>query len=98
MRGGLRLTGAEVLHSDGMSQAPLTLCDGLIAEDGPARREVDLTGFMILPGIVDIHGDGFEKHLAPRRGAMKDMDQGIIAAEAEIAANGISHRDTGAVL
>ncbi|MEM6596439.1 MAG: alpha-D-ribose 1-methylphosphonate 5-triphosphate diphosphatase [Pseudomonadota bacterium] len=62
---------------------------GQIVETGDGRQ-VDLTGFMVLPGIVDIHGDGFEKHLAPRRGAMKDVDQGLIAAEAEIASNGIT--------
>ena len=37
-----------------------------------------------------MHGDGFERHLAPRRGAMKQMAEGIVAAEAELAANGIT--------
>ena len=69
----LRLTGAQVLHPDGLFMDPLRIDGGLIRKDGPARRDVDLSGYLILPGIVDIHGDGFEKHLAPRRGAMKDM-------------------------
>ena len=43
-----------------------------------------------MPGIVDVHGDGFERHLAPRRGAMKTMYEGLVAAEAELAANGIT--------
>ncbi len=85
----LRLTGAEVLLPDGLCAAPVCLAEGRIVADGPAR-EVDLSGFMVLPGIVDAHGDGFERHLAPRRGAMKDLDQGLIAAEAELAANGIT--------
>ncbi|WYK19119.1 alpha-D-ribose 1-methylphosphonate 5-triphosphate diphosphatase [Roseovarius sp. W115] len=85
----LRLVGAEVLAPDGMGDAPLRLGDGLVQQDSPGR-EVDLSGYMILPGIVDVHGDAFEKHLAPRRGAMKDIDQGLIAAEAEIASNGIT--------
>ncbi len=86
----MRITGAEVLRPDGMSPEPLVLEGGLVAEDSSGPREVDLSGFLVLPGIVDIHGDGFEKHLAPRRGAMKDIDQGLIAAEAELAANGIT--------
>ena len=85
----LRLVGAEVLTEEGLCDAPLSLASGQIVADHPAR-EVDLSGFMVLPGIVDAHGDGFERHLAPRRGAMKDLDQGLIAAEAELAANGIT--------
>ena len=85
----LRITGAQVLTPNGLAEAPLALSEGRITDAAPPR-EVDLRGFLVLPGIVDIHGDGFEKHLAPRRGAMKDLDQGLIAAEAELAANGIS--------
>src|SRR6056297_3440877 len=84
----LRLTGAQVLRPEGLDDAPLSLSGGLIADAG--GRDVDLSGFVVLPGIVDMHGDAFEKHLAPRRGAMKDLDQGLIATEAELAANGIT--------
>jgi alpha-D-ribose 1-methylphosphonate 5-triphosphate diphosphatase len=73
-----------------MSADPLCLAEGQVVPDDAAMRAVDLSGFLVLPGIVDIHGDGFERHLAPRRGAMKDIDQGLVAAEAEIAANGIT--------
>lgn len=89
MMPALRLTGAQVLTSEGLIEAPLSVAGGRIVGDA-SGREVDLRGFLVLPGIVDIHGDGFERHLAPRRGAMKDIDQGLIAAEAELAANGIT--------
>jgi len=89
MSAPLRLVNARVLTPDGLVEAPMRLGDGQVRDDGPGR-EVDLSGFLVLPGIVDIHGDGFEKHLAPRRGAMKDLDQGLVAAEAELAANGIT--------
>ena len=85
----LRLTGAEVLLPDGLARTDLNLTNGHVTEEAQPR-EVDLTGFLVLPGMVDAHGDGFEKHLAPRRGAMKNMGQGLIAAEAELAANGIT--------
>src|SRR6056297_1188887 len=85
----ITLKGADVLWPDGPEIRDLTIADGRVT-DAPAGRTVDLSGYMILPGIVDIHGDGFERHLAPRRGAMKDVDQGLIAAEAELAANGIT--------
>ena len=83
------LTGAEVLLPTGLEQTSLSLAAGVIA-DAPVGRAADLTGFRILPGIIDVHGDGFERHMAPRRGAMKQMNEGIVAAEAEIAANGIT--------
>ena len=85
----LKFQGAQVLRPDGVSEDDLSICDGFVAEDtgGPA---VDLAGYLVLPGIVDIHGDGFERHLAPRRGAMKQMAEGLVAAEAELAANGIT--------
>ncbi len=85
----LDLTGAQVLHPEGLSGAPLCFADGVII-DGSAGRKVDLSGYLVLPGIVDLHGDGFERHLAQRRGAMKQMDEGLVAAEAELAANGIT--------
>ncbi len=85
----LRLIGAQALTPDGYGVQPVCLSQGRVVEDRSAR-EVDLSGYLVLPGMVDAHGDGFEKHLAPRRGAMKDMGLGVVAAEAELAANGIS--------
>lgn len=85
----LDLTGGQVLGPEGLRAADVYLSDGRIV-DASVGRKIDLSGFLVLPGIVDIHGDGFERHLAPRRGAMKQMAEGLIAAEAEFAANGIT--------
>ena len=85
----MRLTGAQVLRPEGLVETDLNVSDGVIT-DAAQEREVDLSGYLILPGLVDAHGDGFEKHLAPRRGAMKDLGLGLVAAEAELAANGIT--------
>lgn len=85
----LDLINSDVLHPEGLSRAPLSFSEGLISE-APVGRRVDLSGFQVLPGIVDLHGDAFERHLAPRRGAMKQLSEGLVAAEAELAANGIT--------
>ncbi|PCH68658.1 MAG: alpha-D-ribose 1-methylphosphonate 5-triphosphate diphosphatase [Rhodobacteraceae bacterium] len=86
----LDLIGAEVLlPQTGLTRARLSISDGLITAH-KVGRPVDLSGFLVLPGIVDIHGDGFERHLAARRGAMTQMAEGVIATEAELAANGIT--------
>ena len=84
----LTLTGARVLRPDGWSDAPLAIRDGHVADSG--GRAVDLTGHDVLPGIVDPHGDGFERHMAPRRGALRERDAGMVACAAELAANGIT--------
>ncbi|MDA7965779.1 alpha-D-ribose 1-methylphosphonate 5-triphosphate diphosphatase [Ruegeria sp.] len=86
---GLTFTGADVLLPDGLMQADLGIAGGLVQQES-AGRKVDLSGYLILPGIVDLHGDGFERHIAPRRGAMKQMAEGILSVEAELAANGIT--------
>ena len=85
----VEFTGAHVLGEDAFEPRPLAVAQGLITDVAQTTR-VDLDGYMIVPGIVDVHGDGFERHLAPRRGAMKTMQEGLVAAEAELAANGIT--------
>lgn len=84
----VEFTGAQVLFPEGISDKSVAISDGVIAD--AATRKVNLTGFTVLPGLVDVHGDGFERHVAPRRGAMKDVAAGLRAAEAEMAANGIT--------
>jgi alpha-D-ribose 1-methylphosphonate 5-triphosphate diphosphatase len=83
------LVGAKILTSDGWSDAPLSVSDGLIAAD-QTGRVIDLPGYLVLPGIVDPHGDGFERHMAPRRGALREAEHGVVAVVAELAANGIT--------
>lgn len=86
----LDLTGAKVLRPGaGLVPETLSFAGGEVVAE-PAGRAVDLSGCLILPGIVDLHGDGFERHVAPRRGAMTDMEEGIAAAAAELAAHGIT--------
>ena len=83
------LVGGGVLRPDGLYTDRLSLSDGHITEQATGRA-IDLTGYRVLPGIIDVHGDGFERHMAPRRGAMKQMAEGLVAVEAELAANGIT--------
>ncbi|MEP4196731.1 MAG: alpha-D-ribose 1-methylphosphonate 5-triphosphate diphosphatase [Aliishimia sp.] len=85
----VEFVGADVLGEVGFENRPLAIVDGILRDDF-SGKQVDLSGFKILPGLIDVHGDGFERHVAPRRGAMKDVSAGIRAAEAEMAANGIT--------
>ena len=84
----LRLTGAQVLGPDGLGHRCIAMENGVLTDT--AHRDIDAAGYLILPGIIDLHGDGFEHHMAPRRGAQTDPQLGLRAVEAELAANGIT--------
>lgn len=84
----LRFTGAEVLLEDGLERTDIAIDNGQITTH--ENRSIDASGYLILPGIIDLHGDGFEHHMAPRRGAQSDPALGLRAVEAELAANGIT--------
>lgn len=85
----LDLRGARVLRTGGWDHGPVSLAGGVIV-DGSVGRSVDLSGYDLLPGIVDVHGDGFERHMAPRRGALRERDAGMVACAAELGACGIT--------
>ncbi|MBB96628.1 MAG: alpha-D-ribose 1-methylphosphonate 5-triphosphate diphosphatase [Rhodobacteraceae bacterium] len=86
----LDLVGAQVLRPGaGLVADRLSFAHGVIC-DAPVGRAVDLSGFVVLPGMIDAHGDGFERHLAPRRGAMTELETGLQAVDAELASNGIT--------
>lgn len=84
----IRLTGARVLRDGALHDTDLTVADGQIAT-GPAA-EMDLRGWLVLPGIVDLHGDGFERHLMPRPSAPFDKRRALGSAAAELAVNGVT--------
>jgi alpha-D-ribose 1-methylphosphonate 5-triphosphate diphosphatase len=84
----LRLTGAEILYESGLHRDAISIAGGLIDTSG--GREIDLSGYRILPGIIDLHGDGFERHMAPRRGAVDHPAAGLAGLDAECAASGIT--------
>ncbi|MCV6595472.1 MAG: alpha-D-ribose 1-methylphosphonate 5-triphosphate diphosphatase, partial [Mangrovicoccus sp.] len=91
MERGLRLTGAEVLGPAGIAAADVILRAGRFSAQIDAQdHNLRLDGLWLLPGIVDLHGDGFERHLAPRRGMVSDLGHSLRPVEAELAQNGIT--------
>ena len=85
----LRLTGALVLHDGTLHDTALTVAEGHVSGH-PVGDEVDLSGYWLLPGIVDVHGDGFDRHLRPRPTAPFDTRRALVSADAELVANGIT--------
>lgn len=88
----LRLTGATVLRDDALRAGDLSLAEGRIVAGvrGGDAVDVDLSGYLLLPGIVDMHGDGFERHIAPRPKAPFPIDMALHSVDRELAAHGIT--------
>ena len=84
----LRLTGAEILRDGELQRRSIGIADGRITR-GPLP-EVDLSGYLILPGIIDLHGDAFERHIAPRPTAPFPLATGLGSTAREAAAHGVT--------
>ena len=98
----LRIAGGTVLlDRDGLVKADLGVRDGLIAA-GTSRPGTgllfDATGLLVLPGIVDLHGDAFERQLQPRPGVDFVADLALRDTESQLLANGITTAFHGVTL
>lgn len=85
----LRLTGAAVLIDGALRPEALGLSSGEITA-GSDLPEVDLSGYWLLPGIVDLHGDGFEHQIHPRPRADFPLRAALASTEREAAAHGVT--------
>ncbi len=90
----IRITNGQVLLPDaGLQDTDLTLTDGTIVGIGSGQRgrtTLDAGGLLVLPGIVDIHGDAFERQLQPRPGVDFPPDLALRDTEAQLLSNGIT--------
>ncbi|WP_137176924.1 alpha-D-ribose 1-methylphosphonate 5-triphosphate diphosphatase [Roseomonas sp. AR75] len=92
------ITGGQVLHAEGLKPGTLALSDGRIgAAPAQGARRLDATGLLVLPGIVDIHGDAHERQMQPRPGvdfppevAMRDSAAQLLAAGVTTAFLGVT--------
>ncbi|MHC0052597.1 alpha-D-ribose 1-methylphosphonate 5-triphosphate diphosphatase [Actibacterium sp. D379-3] len=84
----LRLTGATILRDGELQRRSLAIANGRITK-GPLP-EVDLSGYLILPGIIDLHGDAFERHVAPRPSAPFELGLGLAGTDRDAASNGVT--------
>ncbi|MCT8162014.1 alpha-D-ribose 1-methylphosphonate 5-triphosphate diphosphatase [Pseudoruegeria sp. SHC-113] len=83
-----RMTGATLLRDGALQQRSLAVQNGRLTR-GPLP-EVDLSGYLILPGIIDLHGDAFERHIAPRPTAPFPALPALRATDRDAAANGVT--------
>lgn len=89
----ITLVNGRVLPETGdLVETTVTIEDGFIASIGAASRgrEVDARGNLVLPGIIDLHGDAFERQIMPRPGVHFPMDLALQDTDAQLVANGIT--------
>jgi alpha-D-ribose 1-methylphosphonate 5-triphosphate diphosphatase len=91
----LRIAGGRVLLDGVIEETDVNIsrADGIIAEigaDSALDRTIDARGLLVLPGIVDIHGDAFERQIMPRPGVHVALDIGLIDSDRQAIANGIT--------
>jgi alpha-D-ribose 1-methylphosphonate 5-triphosphate diphosphatase len=87
IEGGRALLGGEIL------EASLRTANGEIGAVGSARRGsfcIDARGLLVLPGIVDLHGDAFERQMMPRPGVDFPVDVALIDSDRQAIGNGIT--------
>jgi alpha-D-ribose 1-methylphosphonate 5-triphosphate diphosphatase len=84
----VRFVGAKVLREGRLRDDSIALSEGRLAD--AAFPDIDLHGYLVLPGIIDLHGDGFERHIAPRRNAHFPLAEGLASFDRECAAHGVT--------
>ncbi|MFL9935362.1 alpha-D-ribose 1-methylphosphonate 5-triphosphate diphosphatase [Paraburkholderia sp. RL18-103-BIB-C] len=88
------IRNARVVTRDEEFTGTLRIEDGFIRdlERGAtsAREAVDWEGDYLLPGLIELHTDNLEKHLAPRPGVRWNIDAAFVIHDAQVAAAGIT--------
>lgn len=99
MAGNWIIEGGRVLSEGTLAPATLRVESGVIAGidrtangrggAGTANR-IDATGLLVLPGIIDVHGDAFERQIMPRPKVMFDMGIALRESDSQLVANGVT--------
>jgi alpha-D-ribose 1-methylphosphonate 5-triphosphate diphosphatase len=88
------LRNARVVLPDAVHDTAILVVNGVIERvaqtvSNPAVT-VDCDGDYLLPGLIELHTDNFERHLAPRPGTFWAANRAILPHDAELACAGIT--------
>lgn len=82
-----------VLADRVIENGAVKLEDGIIAEisETPvAHADVDGHGLLLMPGMIDMHGDMIEREIEPRPGVRMPMEMGLRDLDMKLATSGIT--------
>jgi alpha-D-ribose 1-methylphosphonate 5-triphosphate diphosphatase len=90
----IHIEGGRVLLGDEFSETSLSIADGRTVDVGASGTgraiALDAADLLVLPGIVDLHGDAFERQMMPRPGVDFPIDVALIDSDRQAIANGIT--------
>jgi alpha-D-ribose 1-methylphosphonate 5-triphosphate diphosphatase len=88
------LSNARIVLADEVVEGTLYLRGGRIADIAAGATAVpgadDMAGDFVLPGLIDLHTDHFEKHVLPRPGTRWNTIAAVMAHDAQMAAGGVT--------
>ncbi|MBR0792585.1 alpha-D-ribose 1-methylphosphonate 5-triphosphate diphosphatase [Bradyrhizobium manausense] len=88
IEGGRALVGSELTETSlAISGTDIAQID---ASRGRARLAIDARDLLVLPGIVDLHGDAFERQMMPRAGVDFPIDIALADTDRQVVSNGIT--------
>ncbi|WP_336326510.1 alpha-D-ribose 1-methylphosphonate 5-triphosphate diphosphatase [Halovenus sp. HT40] len=90
----IAVVGGRLVTPDSVLEGGVRIEGGQITEigeiDADADTVIDADGRLVLPGLVDLHGDDIEQHLQPRSGARMDAAMALASADRANVAAGIT--------
>jgi alpha-D-ribose 1-methylphosphonate 5-triphosphate diphosphatase len=88
------IEGGRVLLGGEIRETSLQIAGGKISavdsDHGRGSFGLDASDLKVLPGIVDLHGDAFERQMMPRPGVDFPVDVALIDSDRQAVANGIT--------
>ena len=88
------LSNALVVLAEGIARLSIEVRRGLIHRIGArlntSLRQIDCDGDYLLPGLIELHTDNFERHRIPRLGAHWHAQRAVLSHDAELASAGIT--------
>jgi len=89
IEGGRALIDGEILQSS-LSVAAAKISGLGLSQERRAVLSLDARDLLVLPGIVDIHGDAFERQMMPRPGVDFPIDVALVDSDRQAISNGIT--------
>ena len=88
------IEGGRALIDGEFAESSLLVADGKIRAIDSIQRSgslgFDAGGLLVLPGIVDLHGDAFERQMMPRPGVDFPTDVALFDSDKQAISNGIT--------